>query len=138
KAEFLALYYEQHRRPRSAFAFGLIHYWARIASRAPHVVNLFTQTPGLSALAKLASGMPMARRIPAFAPYTFVDWFTRRPRQIRRDPARRVILWPDTFNNHFHPTTAIAAVRVLERAGFEVAIPSRPLCCGRPLYDYGM
>jgi Fe-S oxidoreductase len=49
-----------------------------------------------------------------------------------------VILWPDTFNDHFHPETAIAATRVLERAGFEVDVPSQPLCCGRPLYDYGM
>ena len=138
KAEFLAHYYEQHRRPRSALAFGLIHYWARMASRVPEVVNFVTQTPGLSALAKIASGMPLQRRIPAFAPFTFTDWFERRPRRGRRDAARRVILWPDTFNNHFHPTTAIAAVRALERAGFDVAIPSRPLCCGRPLYDYGM
>src|SRR5262249_36896486 len=138
KAEFLAHYYEQHRRPRSAFAFGFIPYWARIASRAPDIVNFVTQTPGLSALAKLASGMPQARRIPPFAPYPFVEWFTRRPRHLRPEPARRVILWPDTFNNHFHPRTAIAAVRVLERAGFDVAIPSQPVCCGRPLYDYGM
>jgi Fe-S oxidoreductase len=32
----------------------------------------------------------------------------------------------------------IAAVRVLEAAGCEVIIPERTLCCGRPLYDYGM
>ncbi len=138
KAEFLSHYYERHWRPRTAFAFGFISYWARMAARMPQLVNLVTQTPGLSALAKLAAGMPMARRIPAFAPFTFVDWFNRRPHQASRGAARRVILWPDTFNNHFHPTTAIAAVRVLERAGFEVAIPSRPLCCGRPLYDYGL
>ncbi len=49
-----------------------------------------------------------------------------------------MILWPDTFNNHFHPRTAIAATRVLERAGYHVEVPRRPLCCGRPLYDYGM
>src|SRR5262249_8695835 len=134
KAEFLSHYYEHHRRPRGAFSFGLVHYWARLASRAPALVNLVTGAPGLSTVAKLASGMPLDRRIPAFAPYTFVDWFTERPRQMRRGTARRVILWPDTFNNHFHPTTAIAAARVLERAGFDVAIPARPLCCGRPLY----
>jgi hypothetical protein len=29
-------------------------------------------------------------------------------------------LWPDTFNNHFHPKTAEAAVEVLEQAGFRV------------------
>ena len=27
---------------------------------------------------------------------------------------------------------------MLEAAGFEVAVLSRPLCCGRPLYDFGM
>jgi Fe-S oxidoreductase len=49
-----------------------------------------------------------------------------------------VLLWPDTFNNYFLPQTAQAAVEVLENAGCEVAIPKRVLCCGRPLYDYGM
>jgi Fe-S oxidoreductase len=49
----------------------------------------------------------------------------------------RVVLWADTFNNHFHPETAIAATHVLERAGCEVIVPSASLCCGRPLYDYG-
>jgi Fe-S oxidoreductase len=101
-------------------------------------VNLFTQTPGLSALAKLGAGMPQARQIPAFAPLTFTNWFSKRPRRAPGHAAHRVMLWPDTFNNHFHPETAIAAVNVLERAGFEVAIPSEPVCCGRPLYDYGM
>jgi len=47
------------------------------------------------------------------------------------------MLWPDTFNNHFHPDTAVAAVEVLEAAGCDVVLPSRRLCCGRPLYDYG-
>src|SRR5262249_50002572 len=108
-----------------------------MASQVPDLVNLVTQTPGLSALAKIACGMPFERRIPAFAPFTFTEWFARRPPRVR-DTARRVILWPDTFNNHFHPTTAIAAGRTLERAGFHVTIPSQPLCCGRPLYDYGM
>jgi Fe-S oxidoreductase len=49
-----------------------------------------------------------------------------------------VILWPDTFNNYFHPATAKAAVEVLESAGFHVVLPRQNLCCGRPFYDYGM
>ncbi|MBV9935086.1 MAG: FAD-binding oxidoreductase, partial [Actinobacteria bacterium] len=36
------------------------------------------------------------------------------------------------------PEVAEAAVRVLEDTGFQVDIPTRPLCCGRPLYDFGM
>jgi FAD/FMN-containing dehydrogenase/Fe-S oxidoreductase len=144
KAEFLSHYYEHHRRPRTAYAFGLIHRWAAIAARAPHLINLLTQTPGVNAIAKAVAGMPQARRIPALAPFTFRDWFRRRRQravEARPDERRygaRVILWPDTFNNYFHPGTAVAAVETLERAGFDVEIPRADLCCGRPLYDYGM
>ena len=55
-------------------------------------------------------------------------------------PSQRpsVVLWPDTFNNHFHPNIAKAAVEVLEHAGYQVVIPEVSLCCGRPLYDFGM
>ena len=49
-----------------------------------------------------------------------------------------VVLWPDTFNNYFHPESAIAAVEVLEAAEYEVRLPPRQACCGRPLYDFGM
>ena len=137
KSEFLSHYYEEHRRPVTAYAFGLIHWWARLASFMPRTVNVITHTPGLREIAKLAAGMPLARDVPAFAPQTFQDWFRRRPRPDTADRPH-VILWPDTFNNHFHPRTAIAAVHVLERAGFHVDVPVRSLCCGRPLYDYGM
>jgi Fe-S oxidoreductase len=51
---------------------------------------------------------------------------------------RKVILWPDTFNNYFFPDTAKAAYRVLDAAGFRVEVPQQSVCCGRPLYDYGM
>jgi len=49
-----------------------------------------------------------------------------------------VLLWPDTFNNYFLPDTAMAGVEVLEAAGYQVMLPRVPLCCGRPLYDFGM
>jgi len=49
-----------------------------------------------------------------------------------------VVLWPDTFNDAFFPEVLSAAVEVLEHAGYVVTIPSRPLCCGRALYDFGM
>lgn len=137
KSEFLSHYYREHRRPVTAYAFGLIHWWARLASLLPRTVNVITHMPGLRELAKLAAGMPQARDVPAFAPQTFQEWFRRRPQRHTEDRPH-VILWPDTFNNHFHPETAIAAVHVLERAGFQVDVPQRPLCCGRPLYDYGM
>jgi len=75
--------------------------------------------------------------VPTFARRPFTRWF--RSRTAPAPAARRpVVLWPDTFNNYFRPATAVAATEVLEAAGWEVRIPGRPLCCGRPLYDYGM
>ncbi len=156
KAEFLSHYYEGRIRPRSAYAFGHIDIWARLASHAPGLVNLTTQLPILRDLAKFAAGVSLERSIPAFAPETFRTWFGRRGNskagnhrrasssndsmhQSLNDSIRpTVLLWPDTFNNYFHPATVQAAVEVLEAAGFRVTLPRTQLCCGRPLYDFGM
>jgi len=136
KSEFLAHYYEGRRRPRSAYAFGNIDIWARLASQAPGLVNLTTQLPFLRDIAKLGTGIPRERSIPAFAPQTFRHWFRRR--QPRNRDGTPVVLWPDTFNNYFLPDTAKAAVDVLESAGYRVFLPKGNVCCGRPLYDWGM
>jgi Fe-S oxidoreductase len=136
KAEFLSHYYEGRLRPRSAYAFGLIDRWARVAARAPRIVNALTQAAWSGALAKRIAGVAPARRLPRFADETFQHRFARRAAQTRGGPP--VLLWPDTFNNHFHPETAMAAVDVLEAAGFAVSVPAFPVCCGRPLYDSGM
>jgi len=138
KAEFLSHYYEGRVRPRTAYAMGFIHRWAQLASRMPRLTNLITQAPGVSAIAKAVAGVSQRRTLPRFADRTFVAWFRSRSRRTPADArGPRVLLWPDTFNNHFHPDTAIAATDVLESAGCRVTIPSRSLCCGRPLYDYG-
>ncbi|MFL5815155.1 MAG: FAD-binding and (Fe-S)-binding domain-containing protein [Bdellovibrionia bacterium] len=136
KAEFLSHYYEGRLRPRSAYAFGLINVWAIIASKMPRLVNFFTQTPGFSFVAKALSGMAPQRQIPKFAEQTFKALY--RKRGTRNPLGQKIILWPDTFNNYFHPNTAMAAVEVLEAAGYQVIAPEMHLCCGRPLYDYGM
>jgi FAD/FMN-containing dehydrogenase/Fe-S oxidoreductase len=135
KAEFLSHYWEGRLRPRYAYAFGLIDQWARLASMAPGFVNLFTQIPGVSAIAKFAAGMPQQRKIPAFAPYTFKSWFQKNAPKV--NGGKRVILWADTFNNNFFPETSQAAVEVLTNAGCDVQVPMQHMCCGRPLYDYG-
>lgn len=136
KAEFRAHHYARRLRPRTAYSMGLIHRWAHIASFAPWAANALTQMPLLRDLAKWMGGIAQERAIPPFASETFVTWFRNRARPAKN--GERVLLWPDTFNNYFRPETAKAATRVLETAGFEVAIPSRNLCCGRPLYDWGM
>lgn len=136
KAEFLSHYYEGHLRPRHAYASGLIYWWSRLASVMPATANFFTQSPGLASLAKFGAGYSQKRQIPPFAPQTFKDWFAGRElRNVGKPP---VILWADTFNNHFTPKVAKAAVAVLEDAGYRVRVIRQSLCCGRPLYDYGM
>jgi FAD/FMN-containing dehydrogenase/Fe-S oxidoreductase len=161
KSEFLSHYYAGRVRPRSAYAFGNIDLWARVASHAPGLVNLTTQLPFLRDIAKIVAGIPRQRSIPAFAPESFKTWFygqrTHGPREARKgfgwnmvsnrglkkgalapEEAPPVLLWPDTFNNYFRPDTAKAAAGVLDAAGFRVVVPRANLCCGRPLYDHGM
>jgi FAD/FMN-containing dehydrogenase/Fe-S oxidoreductase len=131
KAEFRAQHYRGRLRPRAAYSMGLIHRWSRAAAWAPSLANL----AGGTSLAKWVAGISPHRRMPPFAKQTFRGWFRKRGQ--RQASGRRVVLWPDTFNNYFRPQTAIAATNVLEAAGFTVTIPDRPLCCGRPLYDWG-
>jgi len=136
KAEFLSHYWRRRLRPRSAYAFGLIAWWARAASAAPRLANFLTQTPGPASLARLAAGMDPRRKIPRLAGTPFRSSFESRVPSPESRPV--ALLFPDTFNNFFRPATAHAAARVLESAGYRVGIPRRLLCCGRPLYDYGM
>jgi len=147
KAEFLSHYYENKRRPLHAYAFGLIDRWARLASIAPRLVNLLNQAPGISTVIRKLLEIPPQREIPRFSEYTFQSWAAQAGiagledgSKLERDSSSRnpVILWPDTCNNYFHPETARAACDVLGRAGFKVIVPRQPLCCGRPLYDFGM
>jgi FAD/FMN-containing dehydrogenase/Fe-S oxidoreductase len=135
KAEFLSHYYEGRPRPRHAYSMGLIDQWARLAAVAPGIANFFSQTPGLSAVAKWLGGIAPQRKMPPFATETFKEWFFNRPRNVNGRP---VILWADTFTNYFKPEHGKAAVAVLEDAGCRVFVPRDHLCCGRPLYDFGM
>ncbi|MBF6614887.1 MAG: FAD-binding oxidoreductase, partial [Chloroflexi bacterium] len=147
KSEFLSHYYAGRLRPVSAYTMGLIYWWARLASHMPRAVNSLTHAPLLSNISKALGGIARQRTVPRFAEQTFKEWFKERSTlqdgywasALDGDQNRpRVILWPDTFNNHFHPEIAMSAFEVLQAAGYSVAVPQRPLCCGRPLYDWGM
>jgi FAD/FMN-containing dehydrogenase/Fe-S oxidoreductase len=135
KAEFLHHHFRGRLRPRSAYSMGLLPRWARLAARAPGLANRATQSPLVSALLKRLAGIAPERTLPAFARRTFRDWFAAREK-VRE--GRPVLLWPDTFTDVFQPEIGRAAVEVLEAAGFRVEIPREVLCCGRPLYDFGM
>src|SRR6202790_3217961 len=148
KAEFLAHYYEERTRPLHAYAFGIIDRWAQLGSIAPRVANFFSQAPGFRHILQNALHLAPQRRVPRFARSTFQQWAKRNrvpalgenaePASAAASHKGEVILWADTFNNYFHPDTSRAALEVLQGAGFKVTVPQIHLCCGRPLYDFGM
>ncbi len=127
KAEFLAHHYEHRLRPAAHYSMGWLPVLARAAQRAPRVVNALGRAPVIRSVAKRVGGIDPQRELPRFA-----------SRSLREELAehdgptggRPVLLWPDTFTNHFDPHIGMAAVRVLEDAGFIVSIPEQPLCCG--------
>ncbi len=143
KAEFRARYYAGRFRPRSAYAMGQIQRWSRLAGRVPWLANGVLQAPIIGAAAKWAGGIAQARSLPRYAARSFTRWFhdpERRKSSAARvagTAQRDVVLWPDTFNNFFRVDTAIAATVALERLGYRVSVPHQPVCCGRPLYDWG-
>ena len=159
RAEFLSHYYEGRMRPLNAYAFGMIDRWARLASLAPGLANFASRAPGVSGLLRSALRLAPQRQLPQFASYNFQRWAKKQrvpalddagddrtnggaPRQSGDAPGNdkeiEVILWADTFNNYFHPETSRAALEVLRHAGFKVLVPQQHLCCGRPLYDFGL
>lgn len=134
KSEFRARHFAHKLRPRAAYSMGQIQRWARVAEHAPWLANFATRAPLIGSITKFAGGIAPARTMPAFARQTFRVWHARHK---PANSERRVVLFPDTFNNYFRVHTPIAATRVLEQLGFRVDIPRAQLCCGRPLYDWG-
>ncbi|MFF8882622.1 FAD-binding and (Fe-S)-binding domain-containing protein [Streptomyces flaveolus] len=138
KAEFLSHHYEGRMRPAAHYSMGWLPVWARLSRLAPALVNAALHAPGLARAGKLLAGVDTARSAPVFAQQSFLQWWQARDVG-EPDPAdpRTVVLWPDTFSTYFHPSIAISAVRVLENAGFRVAVPTRPVCCGLPWISTG-
>jgi FAD/FMN-containing dehydrogenase/Fe-S oxidoreductase len=136
KAEFMAHHYRHRLHPRYAYSMGLIWWWSRAAAKMPRITNFMLQTRGLRSLFKYIAGIAPQRTFPRYATQTFRDRFAKHP--VANEGAPEVLLWPDTWNNYFYPDVLMAAVRVLEAAGYRVRVPQQPLCCQRPLYAEGM
>ncbi|MFF3905983.1 FAD-binding and (Fe-S)-binding domain-containing protein [Streptomyces sp. NPDC001848] len=131
KAEFLAHHYAGRPRPAAHYSMGWLPLWARLSRLAPPVVNNLLHAPGLAAAGKRLAGVDGARQAPVFAEKSFLQWWkTRGSEEPEPGDPQAVVLWPDTFTTYFHPAIARSAVRVLEDAGFRVAVPTRPVCCG--------
>lgn len=129
KAEVLHQSYRRRLRPRTHYSLGWLPRWARLASRAPRLANAMVRVPGMSTVALAAAGVDSRRTLPDFALQTFRQWFdSSRPE--RAMSGRPVVLFVDSFTNHFTPQVGIATVRVLEGAGYRPQLTDRQQCCG--------
>jgi Fe-S oxidoreductase len=133
KAEFLGHHYRDRVHPLQHYLFGFMDRWANLAAIGPGLANLPMRIPGISGLVKAIAGVAQQRTLPQFAGRSFQSEYRNRP----SSNGTPVLLWPDTWNNYFHPQVLGAAHDVLSSAGFQVQVPAQHICCGRPLYDFG-
>jgi FAD/FMN-containing dehydrogenase/Fe-S oxidoreductase len=143
KSEFLAQRYKCRLHPLQHYIFGFADRLARWGSFAPALTNAILTGPITSPLIKRIAGVAQQRQLPRLAakPYAMGAPSLRRSSDARvgnDEPQQAVVLWPDTWNNYYHPQTLAAAEKVLTEAGFRVEVPRGHICCGRPLYDFGL
>ncbi len=134
KAEFLAQHYKARLHPPRHYVFGFADRLARIGSVAPWITNAMLTGALTSSIAKRIAGVAPERSLPRLAGRSFLSG---RARTEVSAGSRPVFLWPDTWNNYYHPQTLVAAETVLNGAGFDVQTAKGHICCGRPLYDFG-
>jgi FAD/FMN-containing dehydrogenase/Fe-S oxidoreductase len=140
KTEFLAHYQDVHGTPLRSRVFGHIHALSRLASPVAPAVNL-GMALGLDKPVKRILGVAPERRLSSFAFRTFSDrWHAhlRRLEGTARETRGQVVYFHDTFTEYNYPRIGVAAVRLLEAAGFDVIVEERRVCCGRPMLSKGL
>jgi Fe-S oxidoreductase len=137
KYEFLAQYHKKNGTPLRSRLFGYIAAVNKLSSFAPKLVNATLSGKYVRSMLQRFGGIDQRRLLPKIAPKTFQHWFYQRHK--RNNTANgSVILWDDTFLSHNEPEIGMAAVEVLEAAGFQVKILKERKCCGRPMISRGL
>ncbi|GAA2792651.1 FAD-binding and (Fe-S)-binding domain-containing protein [Saccharopolyspora taberi] len=126
KAEFLHHHYRGRMRPASHYSMGFLPLWLAMGQRAPRLANRVLGGP-LAPLLKRVGGIAPQRGIPRLAEQNLRAWWAERA---PRAGTPSVVLFPDTFTNHFDPHVGRDAVAVMEALGHVVALPERQVCCG--------
>ncbi len=116
--------------------FSSLDFLGKLGCRMPRVANAVLDSLFFRSLLAKTLGIAWQRPLPHYARRRFDSWFRRTARapESRRG---RVILWDDTFTRYHEPQIGMAAVRVLEAAGFEVTLALGRKCCGRPAFSQG-
>jgi FAD/FMN-containing dehydrogenase/Fe-S oxidoreductase len=139
KAEYLAHHNLVHGAPRRARFIADAPRRLRYASWLPRMTNAITRSPLARSLLERRLHLDSRIAPPPLATRTFRSWFRRHKRHVKERTAERgdVVYFVDTWTDYFTPQVGVAAVRLLERAGFNVRCP-RMVCCGRPAISQGL
>ncbi len=108
----------------------------KLGCKLPGLANRALESGLVRTILSKVLGFASQRPLPPYTKHRFDRWFKHHaPSTV---PVRgRVMLWDDTFVRYHEPNIGIAAVKVLEAAGFEVILPARRKCCGRPAFSQG-
>jgi FAD/FMN-containing dehydrogenase/Fe-S oxidoreductase len=140
KAEFLSHRNVRRGVPRRARLVADVPRQLARGARLPRLANLIAQSRWARALTERRYGLDRRIPPPRWAARTFRSWWRRHRRSRGRgeSPHRGdVVYFVDTWTNFIVPQVGVAAVTLLEAAGFRVTCP--PVnCCGRPALSQGL
>jgi Fe-S oxidoreductase len=135
KAEFLHNYQSVHGVPLRSRFFGEIGLFLHLIQPFAGIVNFFLHRTAFRWLLDKTLGITRYRSLPTISSRSFRRWFAEHTTRAEGDP---VLLFVDTFTNAYYPETGIAAVNVLEAAGYKVIVAKGQVCCGRPMISKGL
>jgi Fe-S oxidoreductase len=136
KAELLHAGIRRHGLTLRQWLLSSLDGLGKLGCSMPDFVNAMLDSPRWRSLALKTMGIMKERPLPHYTLERFDHWFAKHPPN-RFASRGRVILWDDTFVRYHEPHIGRAAVRVLEAAGFEVVLPAKRKCCGRPAFSQG-
>ena len=138
KYEFLDNYYKANKRPFRNKFFAHVARYSRKGSKFAPLANLGAASPVGRFLSRTILGVHPNRELPKLATTTLSQWFNyRHTARVKGAPKGTVALFNDTFMNYNYPEIGIAAVELLEAAGYRVQLANAE-CCGRPMISKGL
>jgi FAD/FMN-containing dehydrogenase/Fe-S oxidoreductase len=136
KAELLNARIRRDGLPWLARLVSSVDFLGKLGCLMPRLANAAVDSLFVRSILSKTLGLAWQRSLPHYARQRFDHWFKRR-HITPKAPRGRVVLWDDTFVRYHEPHIGIAAVKVLEAAGFEVVLPVGRKCCGRPAFSQG-
>jgi FAD/FMN-containing dehydrogenase/Fe-S oxidoreductase len=148
KVEFLSHYKARHGFTLKDRLIAHLPDYAGAVANVAGLANLRDRIPGMAWLSEKLLGLSARRTLPKWRRDTF--WSSRDRRMftdrdeilsVQASGGKAVVLFVDTFNGIFESENALAAARVLNKAGYHTHLLAKRdggHCCGRTYLAAGM